>query len=57
MVVGLFILVVHVSPVALDVEIEGFLDKLGEVWVLARQVVYPSRGDNLPGVKNGVDYE
>jgi len=31
LVVGLFILVVHVSPVALDVEIEGFLDKLGKV--------------------------
>jgi hypothetical protein len=57
LVVGLFILVVHVTPVALDVEIEGFLDKLGKVRVLARQVVYPSSGDNLPGVKNSVDYE
>jgi hypothetical protein len=57
LVVGLFILVVHVSPVALDVAIEGFLDELGEVGVLAGQVVNPSRGDNLPGVKNSVDYE
>ena len=57
MVVGLFILVVHFSPVALDVTIEGFLGKLGKVEVLIRQVVYPSRGDNLPGVKNSVDYE
>ena len=49
LVVGLIILIIHVSPVALDVSIEGFLDKLGKVLVLARQVVYPSRSDNLTG--------
>ena len=57
LVIGLFILVVYVSPVALDVAIEGFLDELGEVGVLASQVVNPSRGDNLAGVKNSIDYE
>ena len=29
-VVGLLVLVIHISPVAFDVAIEGFLDKLGE---------------------------
>jgi len=56
-VVGLLILFVHVAPVALDVAIKGLLDELGKVGILAGQVVNPSRGDNLPGVENRVDYE
>ena len=57
LVIGLFILATHVSPVAFDVAIKGLLNELGKVGVLARQVVYPSTGDNLPGVENSIDYE
>jgi hypothetical protein len=37
--------------------IEGLLDELGKVRVLARQVVYSSAGNNLPGWESRVDYE
>ena len=56
-VVGLLVLVIHISPVAFNVAVEGFLDEPGKLGILARQVVYSSTGDNLPCVKNGVDYE
>jgi len=57
LVVGLLILTIHITPVSFDVAIKGLLDEPGEVGILASQVVNPSRGDNLPGVKNSVNYE
>ena len=57
LVVGLFILAIHISPVAFDVAIEGFLDELGKIGVLACQVIDSSCGHNLTGIENSVDYE
>ena len=57
LVIGLFVLFIHFSPVALDVAVKGLLDELGEVRVLARQVVNPSADDNLAGLENRIDYE
>jgi hypothetical protein len=37
LVIVLFILVINVSPFTLDMAIEGLLDKLGEVGILAGQ--------------------
>ena len=53
----MLILVIHISPVALDVAVKALLDELGEVRVLARQVVNSSAGNNLAGLENGIDYE
>jgi hypothetical protein len=39
------------------VAIQGLLDELGEVGVLARQIINPSRGHNLAGAKDSVDNE
>jgi len=57
LVVRLLVLVIHIAPVALDMAIEGLLDEPGEVGVLARQVVYTSTGDNLPGIESRIDYK
>ena len=57
LVVVLLVLVIHISPVTLDVAIEGVLDEPGEVGVLAGQIVNPSRGYNLPGTESRIDYE
>ncbi len=55
--IGLFILIVHISPVALDVAIEGLLHELGKVGVLTGQVIHSPAGNNLAGGEDGIDYE
>ncbi|RAL70038.1 hypothetical protein C1G86_1565 [Dehalococcoides mccartyi] len=37
--------------------IEGLLDELGKVGILASQVEHSSGGDDLAGVESGIDYE
>jgi len=57
LVIGLFVLVIHIAPIAFYVAVKALLDKLGEVSVLADQVVDSSAGNNLAGLENGIDYE
>ena len=57
LVIGLFVLFIHVSPVALDMAVKGFLDELGKVGVLAGQVIYSPAGNNLAGVEDRIDYK
>jgi len=57
LVIALFVLFIHIAPVAFDVAVEGFLDELSKVGVLAGQIVNFPRGYDLPGAESWIDYK